>query len=213
MHYSVIVIGEDPETQLEPYDENLEVERYLRASKADLIREVKERFRYEVGHGEWINYVKDKTAWLKEHGKDQSLIQRVETLDKRFLWTDEEWYFHATEYSDDIDPDDGGEYSTRNPDGKWDWYEIGGRWGGDIELNDGTTADTALVKDIKNLDTLHSYYLLNNGVWEGPDDGFNWRVNDYEELRAREADFENHIKEVLKSLSPETRLTIVDVHS
>ena len=70
MHYSVIVIGEDPETQLEPYDENLEVERYLRASKADLIREVKERFRYEVGHGEWINYVKDRTAWLKEHEKD-----------------------------------------------------------------------------------------------------------------------------------------------
>ena len=213
MHYSVIVIGEDPETQLAPYDENLEVERYLRASKGDLIQEAKERFRYEVGHGEYSSYIKDREAWLKEHGEDENLVKRVKTTHDKFLLTDEEWYQLAIKYSDDIDPETGGEYTTCNPNGRWDWYEVGGRWSGEIELEDGSHVNSARVEDIKNLSDLTSYYLLNEGVWEGPDDGFNWRSQDYSELKEREIAFGEHIKETLASLKPGTLVTVVDIHS
>jgi len=45
--------------------------------------------------------------------------------------------------------EDTGKYgSWRNPNSKWDWYELGGRWGGFFTLKDGTTSDQALKSEI-----------------------------------------------------------------
>ena len=55
---------------------------------------------------------------------------------------DECWQAMAEEYDGRTDGE-GNIYSTYNPDSKWDWYCIGGRWSG--ELIDG---DEAKVKDI-----------------------------------------------------------------
>lgn len=35
-----------------------------------------------------------------------------------------------------------------NPDGKWDWYEIGGRWNGLIRLKNGEKSSFSVLKDI-----------------------------------------------------------------
>lgn len=35
-----------------------------------------------------------------------------------------------------------------NPNAKWDWYEIGGRWNNMLRLKDGTFANSAKIKDI-----------------------------------------------------------------
>lgn len=35
-----------------------------------------------------------------------------------------------------------------NPDAKWDWYDIGGRWPGLLRTKDGNKVDQASVKDI-----------------------------------------------------------------
>src|ERR1043165_1149323 len=35
-----------------------------------------------------------------------------------------------------------------NPNEKWDWYQVGGRWSGFFLLKDGSRADQALFKDI-----------------------------------------------------------------
>lgn len=35
-----------------------------------------------------------------------------------------------------------------NPNGKWDWFQVGGRWENSIKLKDGTKASFALLKDI-----------------------------------------------------------------
>lgn len=43
--------------------------------------------------------------------------------------------------------EDGEEY-WYNPDAKWDWYEIGGRWKDSLKLKSGKHVDSALVKDI-----------------------------------------------------------------
>lgn len=45
--------------------------------------------------------------------------------------TDEEIYQHELQYYDEdmIDPDTGAVYSTYNPDSKWDWWSVGGRFG------------------------------------------------------------------------------------
>ena len=35
-----------------------------------------------------------------------------------------------------------------NPNAKWDWFEIGGRWPGRLRLKNGERADSALLNDI-----------------------------------------------------------------
>ena len=57
--------------------------------------------------------------------------------------SDEEcWQCMADDYNGRTD-DEGNIYSTYNPDSKWDWYCVGGRWAGEIIPN-----DEAKVKDI-----------------------------------------------------------------
>ena len=40
------------------------------------------------------------------------------------------------------------EYSTYNPDSKWDWYTVGGRWRNSIKTKDGEFCDEAMLGEI-----------------------------------------------------------------
>lgn len=55
---------------------------------------------------------------------------------------DECWQAVANDYDDRTD-DMGNIYSTYNPQSKWDWYSVGGRWSGEF-----IPSDEARVKDI-----------------------------------------------------------------
>ena len=60
--------------------------------------------------------------------------------------SDEEcWKFMAEGF---ITDKQGNIYSTANPDGRWDWYEKGGRWKDFLRLKDGTRATSAKLRDI-----------------------------------------------------------------
>ena len=61
---------------------------------------------------------------------------------------DECWEFIAEDYADDMKDEDGNLYSNSNPNAKWDWYELGGRWSDSLRLKDGSTADEAKIRDI-----------------------------------------------------------------
>ncbi|MBQ8997106.1 MAG: hypothetical protein IJ086_00270 [Clostridium sp.] len=45
--------------------------------------------------------------------------------------------------------DEGNALSIYNPDSKWDWYVIGGRWNNEIETKSGKKVNYARIKDIK----------------------------------------------------------------
>ncbi len=76
MHYSVTVIGEDPEHQLSRYGENLEVERH--------VRETKGRFSSEIEH------TNDRRAWYEIGGRLSGMIRLkdgiLEGPDDNFNW-------------------------------------------------------------------------------------------------------------------------------
>lgn len=65
------------------------------------------------------------------------------------------WRAVAEDYDNRTDTD-GNIYSTYNPNSKWDWYCVGGRWGGLLKLkasarknyNGAAEVDEACVKDI-----------------------------------------------------------------
>lgn len=108
-HFAVLVIGENPELQLEPFDENLECEAYC-------VGDVSEA---------------DKEQMLRYYNRTDVVYN---TFEECYREKGVEWNGNAWRLEDGVWK----EYSTYNPDSKWDWYQLGGRWtGAFIKLKDG----------------------------------------------------------------------------
>lgn len=120
-HFTVLVIGEDPEALLAPYDENIDVEPYRRyeddatpKDRWDFASLIKSGALTEAAT--WQEYVEACNAKY-ETGEDSSEYLRY-----------------------DADTDQVYTMSTYNPRSKWDWYSLGGRWTGFWKLTDGAAS-------------------------------------------------------------------------
>lgn len=103
-HFTVLVIGENPEDQLAPYQEN---------NMGDCPEEYLE---FEDRTDE----VKDE--WEKE---DEETKSKYKDFDS-----------YATGYHG-YQANDGRYGYWHNPNTKWDWYKLGGRWSGFFKLKEG----------------------------------------------------------------------------
>lgn len=123
-HFTCLVIGENPEEMLEPFDEGLEVDEYC---VGEVSEETKKGF---------IDY-------LTENGKNPDNLG----YDELYAIHGEEWDGgRCRKDSDGIWK----EYSTYNPDSKWDWYQLGGRWTGTLKLKsnaEGFVGEPGLMTD------------------------------------------------------------------
>lgn len=110
-HFTCMVIGKKPEDQLAPYSEQIEMpERATeQVSDEDMIRFYTHYIQEEQGTKE-VNINMTPEAFEKMYDK------------KGKGWNGGMWKKHT----------DGTwwEYSTYNPQAKWDWYSLGGRWSG-----------------------------------------------------------------------------------
>jgi hypothetical protein len=114
-HFTTLVIGEEPETLLAPFDENTEVEPYR----------------------DYLSEDKPADHWLfkilvEEHGLDPEggWGPFVEAHNKRYGGDGD-----RLEY--DAEKDRAYSMSTYNPKSKWDWHSLGGRWTGYFKLREG----------------------------------------------------------------------------
>ena len=157
-HFVVLVIGEDPEKQLEPYWElDLPIEKLENDPRAvfevkiveDGLEEAFKQWKKEGPSQTGNHNYKNTTQWLKE--------------------------WHGFTYKKGV-----GYGYYHNPNAKWDWYEIGGRWTGYFELKEGKSGvvgrprlmtepakkgfvDQAKKGDIKNIKT--PFAVIKNGEW------------------------------------------------
>jgi hypothetical protein len=109
-HFTVLVIGDNVGDQLEKYSEDIQVPEYVTGKVTK--KEMKEM--------------------IKSYNEDKPL-----TIGTSDLTLEEEFELFYNEHGEDWD---GGECkkidgvwqktSTYNPDSKWDWYVVGGRWSG-----------------------------------------------------------------------------------
>lgn len=138
-HFTVLVIGKDPEEQLEPFSENLEVPEYSEDC-------------YCIGI-EANDRATDKT--IAKFGEFDTIrnayfkLSEAERTDEKWQEMTGEWLkFREQEIAADTEKNSpradceechgtGKTLSTYNPDSKWDWYSIGGRWRGYFKLKDG----------------------------------------------------------------------------
>ena len=131
MHYLLAVLhkaDQSIEELLEPYYEGIEAAPYIARTKAEIIEEAKK--------------IKEE---LLNNPQKSYLPIRASLLIK--CQTDEEFY-NASVYDDCLYDEYGNELSTYNPDAKWDWYEIGGRWNNILRTKDGKKTNSCLLKNL-----------------------------------------------------------------
>ena len=139
-HFSVLVIGENPKEQLEPFQENNMDDcpsKYLEFK--DQTEEFKEE--YENKDTEMLKLADGtlKYTWdsnkLTEDEKKTATKIKIKHKD-RYKTFDE---FCKGWHSAEKDEKKGVYGYWHNPNSKWDWYSIGGRWSGSLKLKDGAT--------------------------------------------------------------------------
>ena len=158
-HYAVAVITDNQtsvDELLAPYDEGIEVAPYVCRTKKQIIKDARDNIAnlredmkdYANNPDEYLkNY---KVYWLEDgtekyvnppklsqHAKDKLSYEKL---------TDEELYQKSIYKYEKYD-NDGNEFSTYNPDSKWDWYEVGGRWSDGIKKIDYIFLKEELVQE------------------------------------------------------------------
>ena len=165
-HFTILVTKTNKvplEDQLAPFYAELKVPRYVACTKEQLI--ARERTEFEEDRDAYTEFLADPEGYKARTANERYCNFLEHEFPQRLHWTDEDFYNEAIKYQDkeNITPE-GGLYSTSNPNDRWDWYTIGGRWLGYFKLKLGATgrlgtsgiddnkplydADVAFVKDI-----------------------------------------------------------------
>lgn len=130
-HFAVAVITKNKdqlEKILEPYYEGLEVPRYVKYTKEQLIDKGKKEIQ-DYKNGVYAEYISNPLKYKENCNNSRHIKYLEEEFPKKLNWTNEEIYKDQIRWYDDNDIGKDGEvYSTYNPNSKWDWYEIGGRY-------------------------------------------------------------------------------------
>lgn len=128
-HFSVLVIGNKTlDEQLDPYWElDLPKEKIANDYRANFRLEIKKNdvedyIRREIIDDEWVNRPEKKE--VAEKFKKLFETQQFSTI----LY---DWGGYV------LNPKTGDYGIYRNPDAMWDWYEVGGRWSGQLKLKPG----------------------------------------------------------------------------
>lgn len=127
---------------------------------------------------------KTKEEVLKEI---QEYCDKDEKLKKEYLKLSDKEKMNRWNGYDEFD-EDGNPLSTYNPDSKWDWYVVGGRWSGLLKTKDGRRVDSCLLKDLdlsidKNVYDQHIRFwelvVEEQPLKEGEEKPFNFYKKEY----------------------------------
>lgn len=215
-HFTVLVIGDDVEKQLEPFDENIEMPERENGlvSLGDrqnmiefyLIQDNPKYKKPETQHPArttWkgdpetynplrvVEYISGGGHELKDNppldldSKYHDLFYELESEIERISADNDEFTEIYDTYGDDWNGNTwryrNGEWvhiTTYNPDSKWDWYQIGGRWSGFFRLKEGTTGS------------------LGDGSWANEDKDI--PANYVDQARKGDIDFKGMIEDTVK---------------
>lgn len=177
-HFSLAVILKDDESVylddvLDKFDEGREVDKYIAYTKEEATNKAKERIK-----GSFENAKKRLVEEKAKDEPDENWIKRFEEGIAYYepmvnTYTDEDYYnYIAEDCSEDMIDNEGNIYSTYNPDSKWDWWEIGGRWNGLITLKREKETDPVVHTNVAKIKDIDFNYIdpekrkYNEMLWE-----------------------------------------------
>lgn len=167
MHYTVAVVTkEDSDAEVErllaPFDENLEVEPYICNTKAQIVERVRDRIAklredMKLFAEDKYDTERYRVYWLSEENVNPRTLQQyyAELLSCENKTDEEIYQWYRDGDDDDCYDENGNELSTYNPNSKWDWYSIGGRWDGYFLNKEGNTTNVEKISEV---------------VWDGSDE-------------------------------------------
>jgi hypothetical protein len=139
-HFTVLVIGDNVEEQLEPYNENIKVEAYKEGCYCARNRKYKYVNKKLKDEGLNVDTYREKFQKIPEDDKPEWRVFIKEIIDRdKELTESEEVAKIGPDPECEACHGTGLRKTTRNPNGKWDWYSIGGRWSGFFKVKAGKT--------------------------------------------------------------------------
>ena len=159
-HFTVLVIGENPEKQLFPFNEDVDSlpKEYVKFQEEDIEKEYED---------DTVEVIKLSDGSLSLTWDDKFLSPKYDFMtskdEDKFIYPDDstkvkasfkEIYSTIEKFAkdwhgmEDRDPATGKYGYWTNPNGKWDWYELGGRWKNMLKLKTYHSSDSAMIKDI-----------------------------------------------------------------
>jgi len=131
-HYAVGVLVhkiEDLDNALKPYDENMVVPVYIEETKEEIIKRVRKEIKEYAESGAYAQWKQNPIKYESECNNKNHIEYLKNEFPKKLNWTDEECYQDEIKWheADQLD-ENGSVLSTYNPNSKWDWHVIGGRW-------------------------------------------------------------------------------------
>lgn len=201
---------------LAPYDESIEVEPYVEYTKEEAIAKVREEIE-DYKNEFYAEYLKNPEEYENKNGDDKEHIEYLKNeFPKKLNWTDEQCYNYKKElYGDDMIDEDGNLLSTYNPDTKYDWYEVGGRWDGGIPMKTNMKLEIKSCNECKvsqiDMDKISSpyAYIDTDGIWHerGEMGCFGMSSNDKDK-----DSWDDEFKKFIKNQKKSTIVTLVDCH-
>lgn len=138
-HFAVMVIGDNVEEQLQPYHEY-----ECTGIKDEHVEWVDETHEVTEGWGkDTVNTVKLNGKVLSAYDNEVREYERDNPELERFETPVQEFYENIEEYAEryhgyERNGDQFGRYT--NPNAKWDWWVVGGRWRGFLKVKEGADA-------------------------------------------------------------------------
>lgn len=215
-HFTVYVFQDknspSVDEMLAPYDENITLdEPIVDMTKDETIAKVRKDIE-RVKNGCYKEYLENPEEYEKKWGHNKAHIDFLKNdFPKHLNWTDEECYeYEKSFYEKDMIDEEGNLLTTYNPNSKWDWYEKGGRWSGNIKTKNGLEVDETTVGDVDIDNTTTPYaFVTTGGEWveRGQMGWFSLSSNDKDE-----DDWDKEFRDYVKSLGSDVRMTLIDCH-
>lgn len=213
-HFIGLCFGDWWESNIDAYDENLRLD-------VGTIAYTKEEAIKEVIHHHKLNYEAALLNLEKESSDESRKKYFQEIVDKGPVLTYEQAWEDVKTWGYDIDENEN-LITYYNPDSKWDWYCIGGRWDGFLYLKETDSEGNRVGVNSAYMDEIdwdymfeqNKYpfcYVTEEGDWiERGNMGWWGCVSNEKDLDIWESEFKNYVK----SLNPEDNLlvTVVDFH-
>lgn len=201
--------GKSVEELLAPFDENIEYAPYVKYTREQAIIEIRKEIE-DYKNGLYAKYLSDPKAYEESCSNEGHMKYLKNAFPKKMNWTDDECYEDMKDrFSEDMIKPNGDLLSTYNPNSKWDWYSVGGRWNKYIKTLDGEQVNEAYVNEVDWKESTPFAFITPNGEWHEKGKMGWWAIVSNEKEKK---DWETEFKEFIDSLDEDTVVTVVDCH-
>ena len=213
-HFTVYVFTKEDERDVEqllaPYDESITYPPYVEFTREQAIAKIRKEIE-DYKNGLYVEYLADPVAYEEKCDNERHLEYIKNEFPKRLNWTDEECYEEQKKwYEEDMIDEDGNLLSTYNPHSKWDWYEVGGRWTGDLVTKEGRKTNSDYVSEIDwDKTDVPFAFITPNGIWHEIGKMGWWAIVTNEK---EQDSWEEEFKKAIEKLGNDVLVTLVDCH-